>query len=292
MENSFHYGKVSSNGSAAGVINNNKNSVIKNSYWNAEISGINEGVLEGDTTGTTGLQTEQFRDQNSFKNWNFESVWVMLPNVDYPTLRWNPENFGLPIPDSVVIISPAQDAWFPIWDASFVWSSSEFASEYKVLLSKDSSFQSLVLNDIIAAPDTVLNLADGTLEADTEYFLRVKAVNESGESSWSEVHRFDGNGGLSNESDEGLPTVFNLSQNYPNPFNPSTAIKFDLPETSIVSIKVFDMLGREVATLIDDRIQAGYHQLTFDASALASGMYIYRIVAGDYISTKKMLLIK
>lgn len=292
LQNSFHVGTVNGLGSKAGLIYTNRNSTISNSYWDKEISEIEIGVVVGDSTGTSGLTSSQMRNQSSFTDWDFETVWVMQPFAKYPTLRWNPETFELPLPDSVELISPAMDDWFPIWEATFVWSSSEFAESYLVELAKDSSFQSMVFSETVVSPDTTLQVEDGTLESDVRYYWRVKAINNTGESSWSEVHRFDGNGGLSNESDEGLPTVFNLSQNYPNPFNPSTAIKFDLPETSIVSIKVFDMLGREVATLIDDRIQAGYHQLTFDASALASGMYIYRIVAGDYISTKKMLLIK
>ncbi len=96
----------------------------------------------------------------------------------------------------------------------------------------------------------------------------------------------------SEETFDKTPNSYSISQNYPNPFNPSTNIKFELPIASNVMIVVYDLLGREVATLIDDKMQAGYHQVTFDASLLASGMYIYRITAGNYTSTKKMLLIK
>ncbi|MCG8374239.1 MAG: 5'-nucleotidase C-terminal domain-containing protein, partial [Balneolales bacterium] len=93
-------------------------------------------------------------------------------------------------------------------------------------------------------------------------------------------------------SESGLPTVFALQQNYPNPFNPSTNIQFDLPENANVNLTVFNMLGQKVMTLVDRRMEAGYHSVVFDARSLASGMYIYRIQAGSYISTKKMMLIK
>lgn len=88
------------------------------------------------------------------------------------------------------------------------------------------------------------------------------------------------------------PSVFKLNQNYPNPFNPNTVISYQLPVNSEVSLKVFDMLGREVATLVDGRRSAGTHQVSFNASNLASGMYVYRLVVGDFVSTKTMMLIK
>ncbi|MCR9131231.1 MAG: T9SS type A sorting domain-containing protein [bacterium] len=97
----------------------------------------------------------------------------------------------------------------------------------------------------------------------------------------------------SDEIVNGVPTNFALEQNYPNPFNPSTNINFALPQTSKVTLTVYDMLGRKVATLINgEQLQAANHSVKFDASALASGMYIYRIEAGSFVSTRKMMLIK
>ncbi|MBO6795257.1 MAG: T9SS type A sorting domain-containing protein [Balneolaceae bacterium] len=88
------------------------------------------------------------------------------------------------------------------------------------------------------------------------------------------------------------PYDFDLSQNYPNPFNPSTNINFTLPEASIVSLKVYNVLGQEVAALVDQRMGSGAHSITFDASNLSSGVYIYRLQAGNNVQTKKMLLVK
>ncbi|MGE5364269.1 MAG: cohesin domain-containing protein [Bacteroidota bacterium] len=95
-----------------------------------------------------------------------------------------------------------------------------------------------------------------------------------------------------NDPDEIVPTVYSLSQNYPNPFNPSTKIEYALPQESRVSLKVYNLLGQEVITLVNQVQSAGVHSVNFDASRLTSGLYIYRLEAGKYISVKKMTLVK
>jgi len=91
---------------------------------------------------------------------------------------------------------------------------------------------------------------------------------------------------------EELANEFSLEQNYPNPFNPSTTIQYSVPQLSDVSIKVYDVLGKEVANLVDAQHSQGVYEVAFDASNLASGMYIYTIKAGNFTSSKKMLLMK
>lgn len=94
------------------------------------------------------------------------------------------------------------------------------------------------------------------------------------------------------ENEEKIPTEFSLYQNYPNPFNPSTTIKYSIPSSEFVTLKVFDVLGNEVAVLVDEFRPAGRYEATFDAGNLASGIYLYKLQAGDYIQTKKMILIR
>jgi serine protease len=89
-----------------------------------------------------------------------------------------------------------------------------------------------------------------------------------------------------------VPATFELAQNHPNPFNPSTAITFALPEASVVRLSVFNMLGQEVARLVDDHRQAGMHEVRFDASSLPSGTYLYTIIAGEFRATRTMVLVK
>ena len=89
-----------------------------------------------------------------------------------------------------------------------------------------------------------------------------------------------------------VPTGFELSQNYPNPFNPSTRIKFQLQNQQDVSLKVYNLLGQEVATLVNETMNAGVYEVNFDASQLSSGMYIYTISAGEFRESRKMTLLK
>ena len=104
------------------------------------------------------------------------------------------------------------------------------------------------------------------------------------------------NGGLitgtGNNSALTIPDSYQLSQNYPNPFNPSTKINFTIPVNGQVSLKVYDILGKEVMSLVNDVITAGRHEITFDGSNLNSGTYFYRLQSGNFVETKKMLLIK
>ncbi|NQT25713.1 right-handed parallel beta-helix repeat-containing protein, partial [candidate division KSB1 bacterium] len=89
-----------------------------------------------------------------------------------------------------------------------------------------------------------------------------------------------------------IPETYYLTQNYPNPFNPTTTIEFGLPKEDRITLKVFDLLGREVLTLMDEKRKAGKHEVSFDASSLASGLYFYRIQSGQFTKIRKMVLVK
>jgi hypothetical protein len=94
--------------------------------------------------------------------------------------------------------------------------------------------------------------------------------------------------------DEGsiIPSTFALRQNYPNPFNPSTIIGYELPHASRVSLKIYNVLGQEVTTLVNEEKPAGVHEVRFNAAGHASGMYVYRLRAGDFVAVMKLLLLK
>lgn len=94
-----------------------------------------------------------------------------------------------------------------------------------------------------------------------------------------------------------LPLTFKLHQNYPNPFNPTTTIKFDIPKQSNVQIKIYNMLGQEVITLLNEERTAGFHEVLWNSRnrngiPVSSGIYIYRVITGEFVDAKKMILIK
>jgi hypothetical protein len=120
----------------------------------------------------------------------------------------------------------------------------------------------------------------------------VSAANVAGTSSYSAVRSFTtGVASAVEQLDGAVPREYALSQNYPNPFNPATTIQFALPKSSYVSLKVYDALGREITMLVSQQLNPGYFTIRWNAN-VSSGIYFYRLQAGNYVATKKMILIK
>jgi len=141
---------------------------------------------------------------------------------------------------------------------------------------------------------TGLSISIDSLELDKTFYWRVRGENYVGEGSWSEVRSFTVGTAVSNEEEvlTEIPREFSLKQNYPNPFNPTTTIQYGLPKAAKVHLTIYDLMGRQVAVLVDQRQSAGTHSVNFDASRLSSGMYLYRIEAGNFTQSKKLMLIK
>ena len=89
-----------------------------------------------------------------------------------------------------------------------------------------------------------------------------------------------------------LPLAFALEQNYPNPFNPTTVIRFALPVRARVSVKLYNLLGQDVMTVVDEERTPGFHQVALNAQGLASGVYVYRMISGDFIMTRKLIVLR
>ena len=129
------------------------------------------------------------------------------------------------------------------------------------------------------------------LAENTEYFWRVRSENSAGNSEWSEAAGFMTQIFTSLEEGE-VPSEFKLHQNYPNPFNPGTTIRYDLKTAGQVSIRVYDITGKEVMTLLNGKRSAGSYTVNFNASGLASGVYILRMTTPGFVQIRKMMLIK
>jgi hypothetical protein len=137
----------------------------------------------------------------------------------------------------------------------------------------------------------------GTTTEKQEYIFRDASISSGKGKVYYRLRQidFDGTENLSEviEVDYSMiPKVFSLSQNYPNPFNPMTTIRFDIPKEVKVTLKMYDMLGAEVETLIDEVMEPGYYKYEWNASKFASGVYFYRLTAGNFVSTKKLILLR
>ena len=136
-----------------------------------------------------------------------------------------------------------------------------------------------------------INFTDTDIVVDETYYYRLSAFDENGnESDFSQevsavITGVDG-------ERVGLPDKYSLSQNYPNPFNPSTLIEYALPTAGEVSLSIYSLGGEEVVRLFEGKMSAGYHQVIWNASNIASGIYFYRLQAGDFVQTRKMVLLK
>ena len=187
--------------------------------------------------------------------------------------------------------TPSEFTWEPAMDAVDLPEEVSYIFE----LSDDNAFANK-LDSVTVIGDTtystIASLDDGT------YYWRVSATNSSDLTTWgseSDVTPFTFTIGQAVSTDEGpggIPTEFSLGQNFPNPFNPTTNISFSLPRASEVSINVFNILGQQVATAFQGNRAAGTHTITFDASSLSSGVYIYQLRAGSFIQTRKLTLLK
>ena len=125
--------------------------------------------------------------------------------------------------------------------------------------------------------------------------LQMQVIEEwAGEDTWIPAYRvlYSGFDPTNVASGESLPDGITLLQNYPNPFNPSTTIRYNIPERMHVVISVYNMLGQQIAKLIDEELEAGSHAVKFDATILPSGVYIYRLQAGESVQSKKLMLLK
>ena len=192
-------------------------------------------------------------------------------------------------PDNVDLISPINNFLVETDSVQLIWLPSQpnilhYVVEYTTNV---NSFDGAV---IVETTDTSLWIHDLTDEA--SYRWRVRAVNPFGESENAEIGAFDVNYVNVSVHDEFKNTSFDLSQNYPNPFNPTTVISYRLSAVSDVRLVVFDLLGREVAELVNTKKEAGIYSVEFDAKNFPSGIYIYQLKSGNQILTKKMILIK
>ena len=192
---------------------------------------------------------------------------------------------GIDIPN---LISPPDSALNVSTSPTFEWTPVNGAVSYTLQISTFGSFINFVVNQP-GITSTSYSVTD--LEENKKYYWRVRGATANYEGLFSQVFRFTTGSTNSVDDDKNL-FAYNLEQNYPNPFNPVTKIKFGVPITAIVSLSIYNVIGEQLAVLIDKEFDAGIYEIDFDASNLPSGIYFYKLHAAEFIQTKKMILIK
>ncbi len=182
------------------------------------------------------------------------------------------------------------------FEISYTWYLDHADGDFSnAILERDTGIQ------LVEVPHSIIyqNLTEAGVDADSTFHGKwtVKAtggpLNVWAEEPFDISIQLDGTDTNSSEDrDKSLPDNFRLHQNYPNPFNPVTVITYELPRAEQVRLEVFDITGRKISTLVDERVSAGVHQVTFDASHLSGGLYLYRLRGSELSVTKQMMLIK
>ena len=171
------------------------------------------------------------------------------------------------------------------------WNPINLATSYDLQISTDAAFQNII-SPVEGITGTSVNFSTDPLPSNTQLWWRVRANVDGTSGGWSDSWTFTTSTLTSLTPDMELPRQLTLGQNYPNPFNPTTVIRFGLPEQGDVRLNVYSLTGQRVARLAGGNLAAGWHQITFDASGLSSGIYFYRLQSPDGTITKKLTLIK
>jgi uncharacterized delta-60 repeat protein len=217
---------------------------------------------------------------------NLGNVYVTgYSGSDMTTIRYSQY-----LPSVPILVSPANNATGLPVNLNLVWHKSTLAVNYRVQLATDSLFTNLVVNDSTLT-DTIRAVTG--LANNTNYWWRVNAKTAAGTSAYSTIWKFTTIviTGIQTSENE-IPKEFKLYCNYPNPFNPATKIKFDIPKTSFTKLVIYDLTGKTVSILINETLKPGSYKINWDASNFSSGVYIYRLVTGNFTETGKMVLLK
>lgn len=193
--------------------------------------------------------------------------------------------------NSPVLISPENNSTDVSVNTLLDWEPVEGAVSYKVeaVMSFPNFGEERRVINQSGISETELQV--NNLEGNTRYYWRVLAEAAEHESPYSESWIFTTED-VTGVVDDKIPSSFNLSQNYPNPFNPVSIITFDIPKAVDVTIQVYDLTGSLISTLVNRGMQPGSYKVPFDGSELSSGVYYYRLKAGKFVDTKKMILVR
>jgi len=215
-----------------------------------------------------------------------DTYLLFADGTERPALQWMRTYVISPIPPELV--SPLYQSGLPR-NPELIWRPSKTAMSYRAQVSPSLTFSSLAMDTTVG--DT--SVQSVVLNANSRYHWRVSAINDNGSSNFSSTGSFvTGDQITTIESGINLNEGYALYQNYPNPFNPETTISFILPRTCQVQLILLNIAGEKVMTLASGAFNAGEHHFVLNASVLASGVYFYKLEAGNAVQTKKLIVIK
>ena len=218
--------------------------------------------------------------------WRVDAYLINSRGGERPALQWL-RNY-LAAPFRPLIVSPFETVDESV-TPKFVWHPSATATSYHLQVSTSRTFSTLGIDTTIT--DTLFQ--SKKLDWNTVYYWRVSAKNDKAEGEFTDPTYFTTkNNPVSIENSNLIPAEYKLLQNYPNPFNPATTISFSLPQRSDIRLILLDMLGKEIVNIAHGSYEAGIHSMQLNASSLSSGIYLYRLQAGSFQSTKKLIILK
>ena len=268
------------------------NYAITNSFWDITQSG--QSASSGGMGKTTQqMTTESHTFPNFYTNagWDFygesangtNEVWNINTsrNSGYPFLTWQyPSDAPLPVELKSFTVTPID------LNVVLTWQTATEVNNYGFEIERSQAKESWSKVGFVTGNGNSNSPKEYTFSdqpiKEGQYFYRLKQIDNDGKFEYSKVV----------EVNYKLPIQFSLEQNYPNPFNPSTIIKYSVPKTSKVSLKIFDQLGKQVTEVVNEEQAAGNYEIKFNASGLSSGIYFYRLTSGSIISTQKMIFTK
>ncbi|MBX2975240.1 MAG: T9SS type A sorting domain-containing protein [Ignavibacteriaceae bacterium] len=288
IQNCFSIGSVTGGSNLGGLVGVYNSGGVTNSFWDTQTSGR---ATSGAGTGKT---SEELKTASTFTDagWDFygesgngtDEIWNIneTRNNNYPFLTWQyPDESPLPVDLTSFTASVNKNKVVLNWQTATEQNNHGFEIER---ISNNENWEKIAFvngNGNSNSPKTY-SFTDESLSFG-KYSYRLKQIDNDGSFTYSESVEIE---------IENIPTEYTLYQNYPNPFNPSTTIKFGLPKDSKVILEVYNIIGEKVTTLINQEMSAGYHNVNFTGSELSTGIYIYRITANEFTSTKKFILMK
>ena len=200
-------------------------------------------------------------------------------------------NFTTGFPSNILLAGPPNNTLNIPLDTILTWYNSQSATSYDLIMARSADFNlsSIVIN-VSGITDTAYSVTG--LQGNALHYWKVRGSNQYGVGNYSEAWRFKTLDPTSVDGEDILPVEYSLNQNYPNPFNPTTNFRFSIPQAGFTTLKIYNLLGQQVAIVLDEYMSPGSYDVRFDAAGLSSGIYLYTIRVNDFSASKKMILMK